>query len=240
MNMSVIRGRVRVSDLDTALEFFRSTVIPALSRIPGCSDAQAWVNRQTGEVTALTIYDNAEARAAADPAAREILKQSSTWWEGPPPERELYDLAASAAQEGRALVERDVEAFNNGDLEQVARDMAPDVALLTPAGERTGPQAVKENLQNWRNAFPDGRDTVTNIIAAGRTVVVEGDFSGTHSGTLVTSGGDIPASGKRFSQSFVHIYTIDRGLVSKVHSHFDRMGLMTQLGVMPTRTGTST
>lgn len=241
MNAGMVRGRVKSGHLDEVIEIYRSEVFPAVSKVPGCKGAQLWINSELGECISIGTYDSAESRAAAGPVVSDLLAKLDPHLEGPRPQREMYDLAASTAQEARALVRRSMDAFNKGDLEQVARDLAPDVVLTAPGGiERRGPQAVKEFDQNWRNAFPDGQFSVSNIFAHGDTVVVEGGFSGTHAGTLAAPMGDIPATGRKVSESFVQICTIDRGLISRIRQVFDQMSLMKQLGVAPSVTGAST
>lgn len=241
MNIGMVRGRFKSGHLDEVVEIYRSEVLPAVSRVPGCRDAQVWVNSELGEFVSMGMYDSAESRAAAGSIVSDLLARLEPHLEGPRPHRELYDLANSTTQEARALVRRRIDAFNRGDLERVARDSAPDIVFTAPGGiEYKGPQAVRDAGENWRTAIPDGQFSASNIVALGNTVVVEGEFSGTHAGTLVTPMGDIPATGRKVSEGYVQIFTIDRGLVSRVRLHLDRMSLMTQLGVTPSVAGAPT
>ncbi len=240
MKAGVVRGKFKAGKLDEVVQVFRGEALPAFGRIRGFKGAQLWVNRETGDSLAVGIYETSEAREQATSVVGESLTKLAPHLAGARPERELYDLAASTAMEARAIVERGVEAFNSGDLEQLARDSAPDIVFSASGGmEYKGPQAVKEYNQNWRTAFPDARIKVTNIVALGNTVVLEGEFSGTHAGTLATPMGDIRSTGKKVKDEFVQVFTIDRGLVSSVRLYFDRMSLMTQLGLAPTGTQAS-
>ena len=241
MNAGMVRGRFKSGHLDEIIEIYRSEVLPAVSRVSGCKDAQVWINSELGEFVSMGVYDSAESRAAAGSTISDLLAKLEPHLEGPRPQRELYELATSTTQESRAFIRGRIDAFNKGDLERLARESAPDIVFTAPGGmEFTGPQAVKDYAQSFRNAFPDGQFSPGNIIALGDTVVVEGEFSGTHAGTLATPMGDVPATGRKVRERYVQIFKIDRGLVSRVGLHLDRMGMMTQLGVMPSVTGAPT
>jgi steroid delta-isomerase-like uncharacterized protein len=240
MHAGVLKGRIEAGHMDAVLDILRDETMVALGRIPGFRSGFAWVNRQNGDFLNLGMYDSEEARQAAGPVVGDTLSRLMPHLAGPTPERELYELALSTSDESRAVIQRGVDAFNRGDLEQIARDCAADVVFTAPGGmEYRGPQAVKEFNQTWRTAFPDARVDVDSIVARGTTVVVQGRFSGTHSGTLATSMGDIPATGRKVSERFVEVYDLDRGLVSRGQLYFDRMSMMTQLGMMPSDIRTS-
>ena len=198
MKAGVLKGTFKVDKLDEVVDLIRREALPALARVPGFRGAEVWVNRQSGECISLGRYDSEADREAAGQVARNALSKLTEHLAGPVPQRELFDLALSADQEAQAIIERGIEAFNRGDMEQMARDSAPNIVCNAPGGmEYRGAQAVKEYNQSWRNAFPDAQVRATSIAVDGRTVVVEGEFSGTHAGTLVTPMGEIPATGKR-------------------------------------------
>jgi predicted ester cyclase len=238
MNAGVFKGKFKTDSLDEIVGIIRNEAFPALGGIPGFRGAQFWVDRASGDCVSVGMYDTAQARDAGGQVASQVMTRMEQFLEGPRPERELYDLATSTAMEARAVIERGMAAFNRGDMEQLARDSAPDIVATAPGGmEYRGPQAVKEFNQSWRTGFPDAIITATGMIAFGSMVVVEGEFAGTHTGTLATPMGDIPATGKRVSDRYVQVFTVDRGLVSRAHLYFDRMSLMSQLGVAMAPTG---
>ena len=240
MNAGVLKGRFKTANLDENLESLQTRALSALGRIAGCIDVQLFVNRQSGDFIALGLYESAEARDAAASIGEEILGEVAAQLEGPRPERESYDLAVSAALGARALVERSVDAINRGDLEQFARDLAPDARWIASAGERRGPQAVKEGVQNWRRAFPDVRLTATHVMATGTSVLVEAEETGTHAGTWASRIGELPATGRSIRCEVALVYTVDRGLISSIHLYGDYLTLTAQLGLSPAQTATST
>ncbi|GAC1613322.1 MAG: hypothetical protein NVS9B1_21710 [Candidatus Dormibacteraceae bacterium] len=222
------------------IAIFKREVLPAYPKIKGARGGQLFINRQSGAVLTVGIYDNQEAAEAFGPVAAAVMPKLVPLLDGTQPEREIYEMAASTGMEARAVVERGLDAFNRGDLEQIARDAAPDITYTVPGGQVfEGPQAVKDYNQSWRNAFPNAKVEVDQLLPLGNTVTVQGRFIGTHAGTLVTPMGDIPATGKKVVGAFVQIFTIDRGLVSSVALYFDRVDLMTQLGVAPAGVSTS-
>src|SRR5258708_13669755 len=111
-------------------------------------------------------------------------------------------------------------------MEAVARDAAPDIELTSPGDIKVkGPQATKEYNQNWVRAFPDARVEAKQIFSQGSAVIVEGVFTGTHDGTLNTPMGDVPATGRKVTGDFIHIFEGDRVLVTLNPLMFDQVKL---------------
>ncbi len=241
MNAGVIKGKFKKDKLDQVIEIYKRDVLPAYPKVKGARAGQLFINRKNGEVLTIGIYDTQEAAESFASVAAKVMPSLVPLLDGPQPEREIYEMAASSAMESMAVVERGIEAFNKGDLEQMARDSAPDITHTIPGGEVIkGPQAVKEYNQNWRNGFPDAKVVVERILPVGSTVTVQGRFTGTHTGTLRTPMGDIPATGRKVDVAVADITTVDRGLVSSTILYFDRVDLMTQLGMAPSSARTST
>jgi len=193
------------------------------------------LNTETGDSISIAMYEDEASAKAFGPKAEKLVESFKKYQsESSEPKRELYEIAASTMLDSRALVERGIKAFNAHDLETVAREAAPDIVATAPGGVKlSGPQAVKEYNQTFITAFPDARIDAKKIIVQGRTVVVEGVFSGTNNGTLKTPMGDIPATGRKVSGEFIQIFEIDRGLVKRNHLMYDQVDLMTQLGMAP-------
>jgi steroid delta-isomerase-like uncharacterized protein len=98
--------------------------------------------------------------------------------------------------------------------------------------------ALKYN-KNWAEGFPDGRITVDNTLAAGDTVVVEFSGRGTHTGTLRTSMGDIPATGKSLTLHLCDVLEFRDGKIVRQRSYFDSGSMMAQLGLLPEQATTA-
>jgi steroid delta-isomerase-like uncharacterized protein len=98
----------------------------------------------------------------------------------------------------------------------------------TPDAGR-GPGGEKNRVTLYRNAFPDIRFTIEDIIAEGETVVARWSCRGTHKGDL--SG--IAPTGKQFNITGVSIARFTNGKMSEGFVNWDALGLMQQLGVVP-------
>jgi ketosteroid isomerase-like protein len=242
MKAGVVKGRLKLDKLDEAVEVFTTESVPALAQIPGCADAQFWVDRRSGEFLGLAMFENDDARKAAGRVLADARPEMPDRMDGPVPERELFELEASMAMDTQAVVERAVDAVNSGDLERLARDLAPDILLRhvrSGGSEYRGPQAVKEHYQSWLKVFSDPHVTANTIVAVGNTAILAGDFSGTHTGSLRTPAGDIPGTGRKVRHEFVEVITVDRGLIHQIVSYSDYASVLMQLGLTQTQIAAS-
>lgn len=125
-------------------------------------------------------------------------------------------------------------AWNERDFERGAALVADDGELLiVGTGERrTGPQGSIEYSRMWADAFPDGRVEIMRTIAEGDHVVVLFRGRGTHTGTLRSAAGDIPATGKQVTLDLCDVYEIRGGKVKTNWTYFDSGSLLTQLGLL--------
>jgi predicted ester cyclase len=235
MHTGVIRSRYRKADLEEAIKQYRDKALPALATHPGNRSGLLLVNRETGDVISIGFYENEASAKAFAPKATSLLESFKKFETEPAePNRELFEIAASTQQEAKAVVEKNIKAFNAHDMEALARQAAPDIVGTFPdVGQVKGPQAVKEQNQLMVRAFPDAKVEAKNTIAQGNTVVVEGVFTGTHSGPLKTPMGDVAPTGKKVAGEFIQVVEIDRGLVKRSHLIYDQVQLMQQLGLSP-------
>ena len=92
-----------------------------------------------------------------------------------------------------------------------------------------GPESEKKRVTHYRNAFPDMRLTIEDIIAEGETVVARWSCRGQHKGEL----NGIAPTGKQFAISGVTIARFANGKIVEGYVNWDALGLMQQLGVVP-------
>jgi len=92
-----------------------------------------------------------------------------------------------------------------------------------------GPESEKKRVTLYRNAFPDIRFTVEDMIAEGETVVARWSCRGTHKGDL----NGIAPTGKQFNITGVSIARFTNGKMSEGYINWDALNLMQQLGVVP-------
>ena len=121
------------------------------------------------------------------------------------------------------------ELFNKGDLSVADEIIAPNHVVHVPLGEFKGPEGLKQIVQMWRNAFPDGRFTIDDMVAEGDKVAVRYTWTGTHSGEY--SG--IAPTGKKVTMTAAFFYRFEGGKEVETLPYSDMLALYQQLGVTP-------
>lgn len=134
------------------------------------------------------------------------------------------------------------EAWNRRDMDAASALMAPDGQLeVVGTGDvYTGPDGVRQYNEAWAAGFPDGRVTIDHVLEAGDTVVVEFTGRGTHTGTMVTSMGEIPATGKSIVLKLCDLIEFRDGKCVHQRTYFDTGSMMAQLGLLSPQTATQT
>ena len=92
-----------------------------------------------------------------------------------------------------------------------------------------GPESEKKRVTLYRNAFPDIRFTIDDIIAEGETVAARWSCRGTHKGDL----NGIAPTGKQVNITGVSIARFTNGKIFEGFVNWDALSLMQQLGVVP-------
>jgi steroid delta-isomerase-like uncharacterized protein len=128
-----------------------------------------------------------------------------------------------------------LEAFNAGDWQRFAAGMTPDVVYEETGTQRRvdGVDAYVQLCQGWKQAFPDVRGTIRNVVASGDTVAQEVTWEGTHTGPLEGPGGPLPPSGRRITIPATLWITFSGDQGKEVHHHLDVLTLLGQLGALP-------
>ena len=127
-----------------------------------------------------------------------------------------------------------LDAFNASDWEGYKTAMISDCVydevgtsrILRGAGE------IIRCSQEWKQAMPDIRGTVTNAWATGNTVVLEITWKGTHTGPLQGPSGMVPATGKQQTTRAGWVLNFDGGKIKDSRHYFDMFSLMQQLGIL--------
>jgi steroid delta-isomerase-like uncharacterized protein len=131
------------------------------------------------------------------------------------------------------LARRLHEAWNERSFDEMAEASAPDAKITIVGSGDTFEGAEGSRAYNtmWADGFPDGKVTVDRVIASGDYVVVEFTGRGTHTGTLVTSMGDIPATGRSLTLQLCDVMEFKDGKVQSQTTYFDSGSMMAQLGI---------
>lgn len=131
-----------------------------------------------------------------------------------------------------ATMRRAYDLLNAGDFDGFAELLADDFVEheQTPGLEPTK-EGVLEFFRAYRGAFPDLRFEAEELFTSGDKVAVYYRTTGTHSGEFM----GMPATGKSFDVHGVDIVRFgDDGVAREHWGVFDAMGMMQQLGAMPT------
>ena len=128
-----------------------------------------------------------------------------------------------------------INAWNAHDLARVAGFTQPDIVLVSPdTGEVKGRDQATERDRTFIEAFPDAKMDIVASYESGDTAIVEWVFRGTNTGPLPLPGGDtLAATGKQVTVRGADVATVNAGAVSRLHSYYDQVELMTQLGLLP-------
>lgn len=137
-----------------------------------------------------------------------------------------------------AVVRAQTDSLNRGDIEAAVAYFSEDTSNFGRARGHSGMRLVLEDI--WRT-FPDWHFEILDIIAAGDSVVVRYKATATHNGvgTLPVNGGmlvGVPATHKRFEAEQIHWYKLRDGKIVDHYAVRDDLGMMKQLGLLPTST----
>ena len=135
-------------------------------------------------------------------------------------------------EENKAVVQRLFDAINNGNLDELPQVVASDVvdhnAVIFMQPE--GPGGAREGIGMLLQGFPDLRLTTEDLIAEGDRVAARFTTSGTNTGDYR----GLPApTQQHFESEAIAILRIADGRVAEIRGTADRLGMLTQLGILP-------
>ena len=139
-----------------------------------------------------------------------------------------------SSDDNKAAAKRLLACWNTSDFETVEGMVAPDFVNHNPppipgiGADRDGMLAAMRYL---RQAFPAGRAEAINVIAEDDKVVLHDVIRGTHEGEF----GEVPPTGRDVEFEFVHIFRFRDGRIVERWGVVDLLGLMRQLGAVPSQ-----
>jgi steroid delta-isomerase-like uncharacterized protein len=137
------------------------------------------------------------------------------------------------SEQNKQLVRRAVEeVWNKGNYDLAHEFLTSDFVVhgSTPADDVHGPEGVRQHFSMLRTAFPDLHFTVEDQIADGDRVVTRWTARGTHTGPF----NGIPPTGNTGVVTGIDIDRIANGKLVECWMNLDELGLLQQLGVIPT------
>ena len=141
-----------------------------------------------------------------------------------------------SVEENKAIIRKLMEGLNtvNDNLDKINTLIGDSSAPGFVNHRTTGDLNLEQSIQYIRSmflAFPDAKFTLEDIIVEGDKVVYRTSWTGTHKGELQ----GIPPTGKTVTVTGVNIARITRGKLVEMWAFQDAMGLMQQLGVIPSQ-----
>jgi steroid delta-isomerase-like uncharacterized protein len=131
----------------------------------------------------------------------------------------------------KAIVRRGVESWNTGDLTIMDEIIAKDFVNHYPFDPNVCDlESYKKFITECRIGMPDIQVTIEDMIAEGDRLACRWECSGTHQVDFF----GIPASGKKATWTGVTIYRFDSGKIVEAWWAEDALGMLQQLGVIPT------
>ena len=139
-----------------------------------------------------------------------------------------------SAKEIKALERRLYEEYNKGKaaaLVVIDELYATDTIQHSSTGEDIrGIKNYKQHVSEFCNAFPDLHFTIDDMVAEGDKVAVRLTGTGTNKGAFR----GIPPTNKKVTVWMIQIDRIAGGKFVEGWSRYDTLGLMQQLGLIPT------
>lgn len=136
-----------------------------------------------------------------------------------------------STEQNKMLTRRMRETFDRSKgTEGVEEYVAANSIWNMPGSPPLGREQAAGMLFGFYAAFPDLNHTFEDQIAEGDKVVARVTFRGTHQGEFQ----GVPATGKGVAFGAIMIDRFEDGKVVEHWAQFDTMGLMQQLGVIPT------
>ena len=136
-----------------------------------------------------------------------------------------------STEDNKVVVRRFLEAFNAGDLDGVAAVCASNIVVHNSgAPDPLNLEGFRQLAGGFLAAFPGGTHTIEDMIGEGDKVVTRVIYRGAHTGDLM----GMPPTGKQVAVSAMIIDHLANGKIVETWRLFDQLGMMQQLGAIPT------
>lgn len=124
------------------------------------------------------------------------------------------------------------EIWNTGDLSTIPEVYAESFVAHMPKGwernEFRGHSGVEDAILRIRNAFPNWREDVQDLLIDGSRAVTRYVSTGTNTGPFI----GLPATGRQVEIEEISIYRFESGLVVEQWCLTDDLALAKQLGLI--------
>lgn len=138
--------------------------------------------------------------------------------------------ATSQTEKNKAALVKIYQCFETGKLDELDNLIDANCVEHTPDPfvQGNGLSYVKDLFKNYRNAFPDMKITVNDLIAEEDKVCCYNTFTGTNKGTLMGK----PATNKSVKIDQMDIVKFKNGKATEHWGVIDMLTMMEQLGII--------
>ncbi|HLJ69268.1 MAG TPA: ester cyclase [Chloroflexota bacterium] len=143
-----------------------------------------------------------------------------------------YEPAGATEEQNKAACRRIFdEAFADGNLAVIEELVSPDWVNIDPSlpEELRGHEGFRRLITIWRTGFPGFHLEIDDLVAEGDRVAVRFSFSGTHQGEFM----GLPPTGRQVRGTGTGIFRFRDGKDVEHRVNFDALGVLQQLGVIP-------
>lgn len=132
-----------------------------------------------------------------------------------------------ASGDNKVLVHQFIKTvWNEGNLHRIPEFIAPSYTI---PGGGSGPTGVTENVQRFRQAFPDIVVRISHTVAEDDVVVTWLNLEGTNTGPFK----NYPPSHSRVTWWEVAFWWIENGMIVRGQFAADMLGLRQGIGALP-------
>ena len=134
--------------------------------------------------------------------------------------------------DAKQIVRRLFEEPWKGNWDVIDEYVAPGYIGHDPAEPEPirGPAGVRANIEKYLTGFPGGGISVDDQIAEGDKVATRWTGRGTHTGEMA----GISPTGKEVTVSGLTLSRLENGMVVEEWTTWDTLGMLVQLGAVPT------
>lgn len=133
-------------------------------------------------------------------------------------------------EDNKAIVHRFEIAFASNDVATIDELCDPKLVDHNPAPDEQPTLAgFKNTIAAYTTVFPDMQVDVQSVVGDGDQVATRWTVTGTHKEEFF----GIPATGKEITVEGMNFYRLQGGRITDVWTQFDGLGMMGQLGALP-------
>ncbi|MGR9105467.1 MAG: ester cyclase [Gammaproteobacteria bacterium] len=134
------------------------------------------------------------------------------------------------SEQNKHIVRRALEEiWQQGHVASIEAFYAKDFFNHTLASDQEHSlEMEKQIITRFREAFPDFRVIIDDLLADGDKVIVRGNWQGTHEGEFMGAA----ATGKKITVSEIAIFRLANGKIAELWANTDQLNFLHQLGLI--------